>query len=68
VISAQSSGGSMDAINRVIRIEASVTMGINKVPQDQLSITGNVIISTDGKILLNAYANFGAGQAGPSSS
>ncbi|MDB5294675.1 MAG: hypothetical protein JWO31_658, partial [Phycisphaerales bacterium] len=64
VLTVQSSGGSLDVMSKVIRIEASVTMGIGAIPEDELSITGNVIISTDGKILLNAYAKFGGGGSG----
>ena len=56
------SGGSMGILNGVIRIEAAVTVGYESVPASFFSGTADLIVETDGKILLNVYAMFG--QAG----
>ncbi len=61
VLTVEASGGSMSALNGPVRIEAAVTLGIEGVPPAVFSATGDVIIETDGKILLNAFANFGGG-------
>lgn len=64
ILRVESSGGSMDSLKSVIRIEAAVTLGLEGIPKQDLSITGDVIIETDGKILLNAYAFFGGSGGG----
>ena len=63
ILTVESSGGSMSALNGVIRIEASVSLGIEGIPAAEFSATGEVIIETDGKILLNVNAIFGDGAA-----
>ncbi|HEY1684279.1 MAG TPA: hypothetical protein VGG19_05925, partial [Tepidisphaeraceae bacterium] len=55
-----SQGGSMSALNGVIRIEASVSLGLEGVPASEFSATGDIIIETDGKILLSVNATFGS--------
>ena len=61
VLTVQTTGGTMGALNGVIQIEASATIGFYGVPTSAFSATADLIIETDGKILLNAYANFGSG-------
>ena len=64
VLTVQTTGGSMGALNGVIQIEAAATIGFFGVPTSQFSASADIIIETDGKILLNAYVNFGAGGGG----
>jgi hypothetical protein len=59
LLEVESSGGSMSALNGVIRIEASVSLGLEGVPSTEFSATGDIIIETDGKILLSVNATFG---------
>ena len=61
VLNVESSGGSMDALSHPVRIEAAVTLGFEGTPPQEFSATGDIIIETDGKILLNVFANFGGG-------
>ena len=61
VLNVESGGGSMGALNGPIRIEAAVTLGFEGTPPQEFSATGDIIIETDGKILLNVFANFGGG-------
>jgi hypothetical protein len=58
------SGGSMSSVNSVIQIEASVQLGFGGTGGNGISATGDVIIDTDGKVLLNAYVDFGASGTG----
>jgi len=60
VLAVNSSGGSMSVLNGVIRIEAAVTVGYAEVPASFFSGTADLIVETDGKILLNVYGQLGA--------
>ena len=62
------SGGSMSSMNSTIQIEAAVTLGFGGTDNSGIAITGDIIIDTDGKVLLNAYVDMGAGGGGSDAS
>ncbi len=64
VLNVLTSGGSMSSVNSTIQIEAAVTLGFGGTGGDGASGTGDVIIDTDGKVLLDAYVDFGAQNTG----
>ncbi len=64
VLNVLASGGSMSSVNSTIQIEAAVTLGFGGTGGNGASGTGDVIIDTDGKVLLNAYVDFGAQNTG----
>jgi hypothetical protein len=64
VLNVLTSGGSISSVNSTIQIEAAVTLGFGGTGGDGASGTGDVIIDTDGKVLLDAYVDFGAQNTG----
>lgn len=59
LLTVDSAGGSMSGMGGVIRITAGITLGIQGMPPEAFSASGEIVIETDGKIMFNANATFG---------